>query len=151
MKILIAIDESPCAEVAVREVEERFTMQDTTARVLHVVEKFAPPGATLWYDAGGNPEAAHAEVVDHYQRFVDRIAERLTSRGISIETVVKEGDPGKVIIYEATEWHADLIVLGWHGHGKLRRLITGDVSQYVIDHAPCSVEVVHQKELNKNE
>lgn len=58
---------------------------------------------------------------------------------------MKEGDPGKVIIHEAIEWHADLIVLGWHGYGKLRRLVTGDVSQYVIDHAPCSVEIVHQK------
>ena len=44
MKILLAIDESPCAEVAVREAEERFTMQDATVRVLHVIEKFVPPG-----------------------------------------------------------------------------------------------------------
>lgn len=151
MKILLAIDETPCAEVAVREVEERFTMQDATVRVLHVIEKFVPPAATLWYDGGGNPEAAHAAVVDHYRRFVDGVAQRLTSQRISIETVVKKGDPGKVIIHEAIEWHADLIVLGWHGHGKLRRLVTGDVSQYVIDHAPCSVEIAHQKELNKDE
>ena len=46
---------------------------------------------------------------------------------------------------------ADLIVLGWHGHGKLRGLVTGGVSQYVIDQAPRSVEIVHQKEFNKNE
>jgi hypothetical protein len=30
VKILLAIDESPCAEVAVREVEEHFVMQDVT-------------------------------------------------------------------------------------------------------------------------
>jgi nucleotide-binding universal stress UspA family protein len=150
VKKLLAIDESPSAEVAVREVEERFG-QDTTVRVLHVIEKFVPPASTLWYDAGGNPEAAHAEVVDRYQPFVDEVAQRLTSKGISIETVVKEGDPKRVIIQEARKWHADLIVLGWHGHGKLRRLVTGDVSQYVIDHAPCSVEIVHQKELSKDE
>ena len=58
MTMLLAINESPCAEAAVREVEERFTMQDTTVRVLHVVEKFVPPAATLWHDGGGNPEAA---------------------------------------------------------------------------------------------
>lgn len=54
------------------------------------------------------------------------LSQRLTSRDISIETVVKDGDPGKVIIHEAREWHADLIVLGWHGHRKLRRLVTGE-------------------------
>ena len=126
-------------------------MEDATVHLLHVIEKFVPPAATLWYDGGGNPEAAHAEVVDRYRRFVDGLSQRLTSRDISIETVVKDGDPGKVIIHEAREWHADLIVLGWHGHRKLRRFVTGDILQYVIDHAPCSVEIVHQKELNKNE
>lgn len=56
MKILLAIDDSPCAEVAVREVEERFTMQDATVHVLHVIEKFVPPAALLWYDGVGIPK-----------------------------------------------------------------------------------------------
>lgn len=124
-------------------------MQDTIERVLHVIENFVPPPATLWYDGRGDPKAAHAAVVDRYHQFVDEVTRRLTSSGISKETVVKEGDPGRTIINEAREWHPDLIGLGCHGHGKLRRLVTGGVSQYVIDHAPCSVETVHQKEFNK--
>lgn len=77
-------------------------MQDITVRVIHVIEKFVPPAATLWYDGGGNPEAARAAVVGRHQRLVDEVGQRFTSRGISVETVVKEDDPGKVIIYADT-------------------------------------------------
>ena len=70
-------------------------MQDTIVRVLHVIENFVPPAATLWYDGRGDTKAAHAEAVDRSQQFVDEVTQRLTSTGISIEAVVKEGDPRK--------------------------------------------------------
>jgi nucleotide-binding universal stress UspA family protein len=144
MKILLAIDESPFSEEAIREVEERFRAPDTTVRVLHVVAKFVPPAAALW-DAGGSVEAAREEVVSRYQGLVEGVAERLTARGSIAETAIRDGAPGKVIVNEAKEWGADLIVLGSHGHTRLVRMLLGSVAQYVVDHAPCSVEIAHQK------
>ena len=57
MKILLAIDESPFSEEAIREVEERFEASDSIVLVLHVAGKFVPPAATLWSDAGGSRSA----------------------------------------------------------------------------------------------
>ena len=150
MKILLPIDESPFSEETIREVEERFGTPDTTVRVLHAVAKFVPPAATL-LDAGGSLKAARAEVVSNYQDLVDGVARRLQAKGIAAEPIVKNGEPGKVIVQEATEWGADLIVMGSHGYGPIKRLIMGSVSQYVTDHAPCSVEIVHRKESQGNE
>ena len=46
---------------------------------------------------------------------------------------------------EATEWPADLIVLGSHGYTGLKRWLLGSVAQSVVAHASCSVEVVRGK------
>lgn len=145
MKILLAIDESDFSQAAIQEVEERFATPDTTVRVLHVVGTFVPPAAAL-LDAGGSLERVREEVASRYQALVESAAERLRARGLTTESVVKDGNPGKVIVNEAKDWGADVIVVGSHGRGGLGRLLMGSVAQYVVDHAPCSVEVAHRKE-----
>jgi nucleotide-binding universal stress UspA family protein len=145
MKILLAVDESAFSEEAIREVEERFGNPDTTLRVLHVVGRFVPPAAAL-LDAGGSVEGVREEVSRRYQTLVESAAERLRRRGVTAEGLVRDGDPGRVIVHEAKEWGADVIVVGSHGHSGLERLLMGSVAQYVVDHASCSVEVAHRKE-----
>ena len=54
------------------------------------------------------------------------------------------GDPTAVIVRQAGRTRADLIVMGWRGHGVMRRLLVGSVSRGVVRHAPCSVMVVRR-------
>jgi nucleotide-binding universal stress UspA family protein len=145
MKVLLPIDESEFSELAAQEIEERFATPDTTVRVLHVVATFVPPAAAL-LDSGGSLEGVRKEVTSQFQQLVDGVAERLRVRGLTAETAIRDGRPGKVIVSDAKEWGADLIVMGSHGYGRLARALMGSVAQYVVDHAPCSVEIVHKKE-----
>ena len=50
--------------------------------------------------------------------------------------------PKTVIIEGADQSHADLIVLGSHGHRGIERFLLGSVSEGVALHAHCSVEVI---------
>ena len=145
MKILLAVDESSYSEEAVNEMGEKSWPPDTTVRVLHVEEKFVPPAAELWHDAGGDIERAKGEVAERSKEMIERTAEWLRGQGLNAETVMRDGDPHKVIVEEAKEWGADLIVVGSHGYTGIKRLLLGSVAQAVVDHAPCSVEVVHKK------
>jgi nucleotide-binding universal stress UspA family protein len=52
------------------------------------------------------------------------------------------GDARMLILDEAKEWKADLIVLGSHGRRGLDRLLMGSVAESVAVHAHCSVEVI---------
>jgi len=52
------------------------------------------------------------------------------------------GPPKRVILDEADKWKADLIIVGSHGYHAWERLLLGSVSQAVVAHAKCSVEVV---------
>lgn len=147
MKVLLAIDESAHATEAARAVETRLLLPDTEVRVLHVVGTFVPPAASV-VDADGSLESVRENVLDRYQDLVDGVAERLKELGVDAEGVVREGNAGKEIVREAKEWDADLIVIGAHGLTGLESLIMGNVARHVVDHAPCSVEVVRSKNRN---
>ncbi|HZS08748.1 MAG TPA: pyridoxamine 5'-phosphate oxidase family protein [Blastocatellia bacterium] len=145
MKILLAVDDSPYSSEAVRVVVSRTWPPGTTARVLSAVEDVVPPAAELWYDAGGDLERTRQGLTEQAEQLTVRTAESLAAVGLEAETAVRHGDPRSVIVNEASEWGADLIVLGSHGYRGLRRLLLGSVAQWVVSHAPCSVEVVRLK------
>lgn len=142
MKILLAIDESKFSEAAVRSVAVVPWPPDTEVRVLHVVE---PPSLLL-----GREMAAHDpefEVVwkalrEQAKALVAKTAEGLRRSGLNVGPYLVEGDPKSQIIDVARDWHADLIVIGSHGRKGLDRFLLGSVSEGVVRHAPCSVEVV---------
>ena len=52
------------------------------------------------------------------------------------------GNPKAMILDEAAEWGADMIVVGSHGWRGVDRLMMGSVSESVALHAQCSVEVI---------
>jgi nucleotide-binding universal stress UspA family protein len=151
MKVLLAIDEETCSEEAVNEVGSRRWDEGTTVRVLHAVGSFVPPAQELWHDAGGDIDQARRDVRDRSKQLAERAADWLREQGLTVESAVRDGDPGPAIVEEAKEWGAGLVVVGSRGHTGLRRLLEGSVSRYVVDHAPCPVEVIHCKETGEEE
>jgi nucleotide-binding universal stress UspA family protein len=70
-------------------------------------------------------------------------AETLQDKGVTVEFSQTAGDPGRVICDLATNWGADLIMVGHRGRTGLSEFLLGSVSNYVMHHAPCSVLVVN--------
>jgi nucleotide-binding universal stress UspA family protein len=145
MRILLAIDESTYSGEAVRAVAERPWPPGTTVRVLSVVQLFVPPPAELGFYPTGNLQQAWQESAQKAKDLTSRVASSLGSKGLTVDTAVREGEPRSVIVDEAKEWGADLIVVGSHGRTGVTRLLLGSVAQSVVGHAPCSVEVVRAK------
>jgi nucleotide-binding universal stress UspA family protein len=52
------------------------------------------------------------------------------------------GHPAEEIIALASASGVSLVVVGARGHGAVKRLVLGSVSERVLHHAPCSVLVV---------
>ncbi len=50
-----------------------------------------------------------------------------------------------MILEEAENLETDLIIVGSHGYGAVKRFLLGSVSQAVALHAKCSVEIVRIK------
>lgn len=117
--------------------------EGTKVRVLHVVEPI-----TAYISVGMVPHFVPyvAEVEEDRKKqaktLVQRAARELRKAGFEASETVGAGDPKAWIIDHATEWKADLIVVGSHGLRGLNRFLMGSVSDAVVRHADCSVEVV---------
>jgi len=137
MKILLAIDDSKFSEAATQAVIAHHKLQGLEVRVLHAAE---PP--TLFTA----PEMAEyippEESAEEAKALVAKTAGALRSAGVNVTTAVLQGDPKSIILDDAKAWGADLIVLGSHGRKGLEHFLVGSVSEAVLRHAHCSVEIV---------
>jgi len=146
MKILLAIDGSPCSDAAVAEVARRPWPDDSQVRVISVVE---PPGALTaepYLGLGGYFEEVERLKRQQGEEVVAAAAELLRggegTAALGVATDVMTGAPKRTIVEEAESWGADLVVVGSHGYHTWERMLLGSVSQSVAAHALCSVEIV---------
>jgi nucleotide-binding universal stress UspA family protein len=144
MKVLLAIDGSPHSQAALEEVASRPWPVDTEICVLTVNHSSWPLGGDPFFTMA----AAHMDSVMEQRReapaLLRHAVQRLQERGPALRVTTKaiDGVPHDVIVQEAETWGADLIVLGSHGYGRLRRALLGSVAAAVAVEAPCAVEII---------
>ena len=149
MKVLLAIDGSAHSHAALLEFATRPWPDGTEVQILTVVHSSIP----LFFDPVFISAAAHMEQTLDRRRDAPALVEaaadliRDANPNITVATKIIEGIPKDAIVEEAQSWGADLIVLGSHGYGRVRRVVLGSVAGAVVAKAPCSVQVVRAKHL----
>jgi nucleotide-binding universal stress UspA family protein len=93
-------------------------------------------------DPAGGASPVDPADVEARTKALAEAREYLEGRGINGVYVEGHGRPADVIVQEAQESGADLIVVGTRGHGAARQLFMGSVSTNVMHHATCDVLVV---------
>jgi nucleotide-binding universal stress UspA family protein len=144
MRILIGVDGSEYSDAALDEVSKRTWPQGSEILVVHAFELPLAAAPEVW-----------ALPVDYFERLdsvcrkqADEIIKAAVAKlsGLAgmakISSKLVLGAPKSVILDEAETWKPDLIVVGSHGYPTWERLLLGSVSQAVVAHAKCSVEVV---------
>lgn len=148
MKILLAVDGSPCSEAVLDEVVTRAWPRDSEFRIITVYELPLTPTPETWAMSTDYCTRLEQVVLEQTQGIARTAFAKLQSilgNSFKVTYVVAPGSPKGVILEEAEHWHADLILLGSHGYRTWERLLLGSVSQAVVAHASCSVEVVRCK------
>ena len=145
MKILLAVDGSPCSDAAIEEVARRPWPEGSFVKVLTAYELPVPPAPEAWALPANYLEEMDIGLRKQAQDVVDNAIRKLKSKlskTISLDGALLPGPARTLILDEAESWGADLIVVGSHGYRAWERFLLGSVSQAVVSHAKCSVEVV---------
>jgi len=146
MKILLATDGSEYSTAALRSVAARPWPKGSEARVISVPDPFVPTTVFPYFE-WKEIEELNTSALKRAKKLVDAgvgILSGLDAK-VSSETPLPKDSPARVIVREAQEWGAHLIVLGSHGRRGFDRLTMGSVSEHVTFHAPCSVEVIRSR------
>jgi nucleotide-binding universal stress UspA family protein len=75
---------------------------------------------------------------------VDRARRVCVANSVHALIEVVEGEPRSVLCGAAEKHRTDLLVVGSHGYGAIKRALLGSVSDYCAHHAHCSVMIVKQ-------
>jgi len=148
MKVLIAVDGSPCSTVAV---DLAASLDWPAGSTLHLVSaldsvRLAGPWAGLAPVDLSTVESALLVDVD---ALLGRLAERLASTGCAVVPHALIGRAPDSILEEAAEIRPDLLILGSRGFGPMRSLLLGSVSAEVVDHATCPVLIARSRTVSR--
>jgi nucleotide-binding universal stress UspA family protein len=84
--------------------------------------------------------------LDRGAEVIARAAQRrLRRRWPDADVVIVDKAPVDGVLSEVERFAADVVVLGWRGHGPIRRLLMGSVSTGVVRGARCPVFVVKRR------
>lgn len=136
-KILYATDHSKNSAYAFYYATDIARKSDAKVVILHVVE-LLPRG--IIHPVGGGHGHFEIEHVDtdliktNLQKFCERAETQIGSPCVELvsKTIVRIGYPVEEILEVADEEGCDLIILGTHGKGFLKRTFLGSVSHAVL-------------------
>lgn len=149
LKIVLATDGSEFSVATAKSLAARPWPKDSQVKIVSAVEILIPDSQISGYPLSSMyPPSLLDELMqnarNHAQEAVESARKLLAGSKLKVVegTATPLGDPRMVILDEAKEWGADLIVMGSHGRRGFNRLLLGSVSESVAVHAHCSVEIV---------
>lgn len=137
-KILVSLDGSESSIKALKKTGELASKFSSKIVLLHVVSNVVDSA----YLALNEYKQAIDKAYEETGKEILEEASELLAKDIKVKTLLKHGDPGKVIIDTAKVEGVDLIVMGNRGLTPVSRVMLGSVSNKVLNNTKSSVLIV---------
>jgi nucleotide-binding universal stress UspA family protein len=147
MKILIPVEDSLYGSLVVNFLAQHEWPEDTSFRVVTVVEP---------YFLDRDSKVDFAEFLSSTDRLILSSANRIVEEvagyikeafpNAAVTSDVFKGHVTEVLVAQARDWNADLIVAGTHGRGGFNRFFLGSTSLALLNEAPCPTLLVKPDE-----
>jgi nucleotide-binding universal stress UspA family protein len=76
------------------------------------------------------------------QNILSKCSEIATQKGLTVKTLLLQGNPASVILDYSKKEKFDLLIMGSRGLGKFKELILGSVSGKIVHHSPSAVMLI---------
>lgn len=150
MRILLALDGSPCSDRARALLTSLAWPPGTTVRVVAALDVSPALWGGPWIPAVPvDADQMEDEAVAELTRVLQEALPPLEAAGLTAEAELLRGRPSAAIVDDARIWQPDLIVLGSRGHGPVETAVLGSVSAAVVDHATCPVLVARSDHASR--
>ena len=141
-RVLLALDLSEASVSAIRAAESLVLTPDVDATVVHAQR--APYQWMLQYaDIGPNSVARYA---DHWRVEANRAVRELltyeSGNSARYHIHIEQKPAAAGILHAVERYSPDLLVMGTHGGGRLRRALVGSVASRVLHDTRCDVLIV---------
>ncbi|CAM4390784.1 Nucleotide-binding universal stress protein, UspA family [Pedobacter westerhofensis] len=142
-KILIAVDNSTCAEKAAKSGYEMAKAFGAEVALANIIE---PIPATINQDLTLAPVflETYDNSEEHSHVLLQEI-EKTYSGGIKTTYLSIIDSAAHGIVNQAEEWGADLIVIGTYGRTGLYHFLMGSVAEHVARKSACPVMIIPNK------
>jgi nucleotide-binding universal stress UspA family protein len=137
VRILVPIDFSACTAETLRFARAFATEFKAVIHLLHVVQL-----NIAGEDRGVPRTCLIREMSEAARKGVGKLVETLWGAEIVSLVAIREGCPHEVILQEARDVNADLIIIGTRGYSGLLCLLRRNIVARVVGRAPCPVLVV---------
>ncbi|GEM_PF-2605987 len=142
-EILVPFDGSALSRTALKYACSEFDSERVTA--LYVIDKASDETAAIgWGDHPGEWEDWLEDRKEHARELFSDAQAIVDEYGVSIQTGVAVGHVAEMIVRSATEYDADLIVIGVHNQSRLEELVNEDVARTLIRTAPVPVTTIRE-------
>jgi nucleotide-binding universal stress UspA family protein len=150
-KILVAVDGSEFSRRALNSAVELAEKFGGNITLIHAYSSTVPvvtsmdtmSGPSITPPVSSEMAAKIAEEAENRGKRILQEAEKFVkSHGISVESILVEGDAVREIIRLAQEKNVDLIVVGHRGQSRLREVFLGSVSEGLSHKATCPLLII---------
>lgn len=140
-RILISVDGHENSLIVAKKGIELAKKLEANAALLFVVDKSKAMGNI---DANILPDEALIVLKKEAQQTLDQMATMYGAK--DVVKFMPEGHPAEDIIKTAINWEADLIIVGTHGKKGLSKLLSHNISDYVLHHSKVPVLLIPPNE-----
>lgn len=128
--ILVAIDFSEVTDKLLTIAEKQAKAFDAKLWLVHVA---APDPDFVGYEVGPQHEREHrAKTLHKEHATLQEMSDRLAKKDCKTEALLVQGATIDILKEEIENLNIDLLVMGSHGYGFLKKLLWGSVSQSLL-------------------
>ncbi|THG01960.1 hypothetical protein TEA_027897 [Camellia sinensis var. sinensis] len=145
-KILVAVDEGQESMYALSWCLNNILVSHNSKDTLILL--YAKPPRPVYTGIDGTGYMFSPDIMATMDRYTNELAESVMEKAkrlckeVKVETRVECGDPRDVICQVAEKLGVDMVVLGSHGYGLIKRAFLGSVSNHCAQKANCPVLIV---------
>lgn len=135
--------------------ESKYALSWCLKNVVHqndlVILLYAKPPRVVYTAMDGTGYMFSTDIVSSMERYSNEVAQSVMEKAtrlckdltdVEVETRIENGDARDVICQVAEKSHVDLVVMGSHGYGIIKRAFLGSVSNHCAQNLKCPVLIV---------